>query len=263
MAQELSKINAATTSMDLQRISQSDTVQALSDGRNDVVSKLLPTTIERAISEPKLFEMALATNEASVIRQIEYELILLASLMSVGGNLNKAQIPFIARQLVEMYPKESLADIKICFQRGAMGSYGEIQRMDGITIGLWMTEYLKEKYEVLEDAMMREKDEIYSRVQHSKPLLEADPIDVDKLLNEYKDQILGAPTRKIPPLSEQEIKEEGQIRPKVKRYQADPKAVYLSEKRIEYGRLWSDPNSYKGLLKPGAPDFELWLQENP
>lgn len=240
----------------MQKISQSDTAQALSAGRNDLVSKLLPTKIEEAINEPKLFEMVQATNELSVLRQIEYELIILASLMSVGGNLNKAQVPFVARQLLEMFPKESLADFKICFERGAMGRYGDIQRMDGITIGKWMGIYLEEKYLVLEDEMMREKDEIYSRVEPTKPL-----IDVDKMLNEYKDQILGTPGKPVMPLTQKEIREEGQERPKKRTFVSDPNALAIHEYKIKYAKEFSDPMSYEGRLIPGAPDFETWMQE--
>lgn len=216
---------------------------------------MLPTKVEQAITEPKLFEMALAVNETSVIRQLEFELITLASLMSVGGNLNKAQIPFIARQLFELYPKESLADFKICFQRGAMGLYGDIQRMDGITINNWINTYMEEKYQVLEDAMMREKDEIYAKVDHSKPL-----IDVDKLLNEYKDQIKGTPGNARIDLTDKEIKEEGQERPKKQIYRSDPNEVLRHEYKIKYARLFSDPLSHTGKLIPGAPDFETWMQ---
>lgn len=216
---------------------------------------MLPTKIEQAIHEPKLFEMVMATSETCVIKQIEFELIVLASLMSVGGNLNKAQVPFIARQLYEMYPKESLADFKICFTKGSMGEYGDIQRMDGITIRNWMETYMQEKYQVLEDTLMREKDEIYARVDHTKPL-----IDVDKMLNEYKDQIMSQPGHFIPKLTPKEIKEEGQVEPKKKVYHSDPNAIYLHEKKIEYGNLFSDPYSFEGRLKPGSPSFEDWLQ---
>jgi len=240
----------------LQKISLTATAQALSEGRNDVVSKLLPTKIEQAIHEPKLFEMVQATNETSVLRQLEYELIILASLMSVGGNLNKAQVPFIARQLYDLYPKESLADFKICFERGAMGHYGDIQRLDGITLRGWIDTYMEEKYQVLEDTLMREKDEIYAKVDHSKPL-----IDVDKLLNDYKLEIKGTPGNARIDLTEKEIKEEGQERPKKQIYRSDPNEVLRHEYKIKYARLFSDPLSHSGKLIPGAPDFETWMQD--
>lgn len=56
-----------------------------------------------------------------------------------------------------MYPTESVADFQLCFQRGAMGRYGSIQRMDGITIGEWMGKYLDEKYAELEGHIEKRK----------------------------------------------------------------------------------------------------------
>ncbi len=39
-----------------------------------------------------------------------------------------------------------------------MGRYGEIQRMDGITIGVWMTQYLEEKYTEMESLIQKRKE---------------------------------------------------------------------------------------------------------
>jgi hypothetical protein len=260
MAQELSRINEQSISKASSQtliIAKRQAI-ALSEGQYGKVSQMLPTKIEQAINEPKLFEMVMATNETCVIKQIEFELIILASLMSVGGNLNKAQVPFIARQLFDLYPKESLADFKICFTRGSMGHYGEIQRMDGITIRAWMDTYMEEKYQVLEDTLMREKDEIYARVDHTKPL-----IDVDKLLDKYKDEIKSQPGHMVPKMTEKEIKEEGQDEPKRVVYHRDENALLRHELKIEYARLFSDPLSYSGSLKPGSPTFEEWIKTQP
>lgn len=156
--------------------------------------------------------MVRAIGIESVKRQIEFELVNLAALMSVGGNLNDAQITFIAEEFVNLYPSESIADFKICFKRGAIGAYGQIQRMDGITLREWMEKYLDEKYKVMEDILMREKENIYAPVklteQEQKHL-----IDVDLLLNEYKATLKRFETKGIRPMSEEEIKQEGQDDP--------------------------------------------------
>src|SRR5688572_28773383 len=117
----------------LKQLSQNALCRAITEKRFDKASDLLPSKIEQAIIQPKIQEMIKAIGEGSVKLMIQFELIKLAELMSVGGNLNNAQVDFIAVQLIEMYPTESLADFKICFQRGAMGAYGQIQRMDGLT----------------------------------------------------------------------------------------------------------------------------------
>lgn len=172
----------------------------------------MPSKIEQVFDQPKVFEQVKAIGVESVKRQIEFELVNLANLMSVGGNLNNAQVTFIAEEFVNLYPSESIADFKICFRRGALGSYGQIQRMDGITLREWMDKYLEEKYKVMEDILMREKENIYAPVnltEEEKKHL----IDVDGLLNEYKATLKRFEPKAIRPMTEEEIKSEGQDDP--------------------------------------------------
>lgn len=102
--------------------------------------------------------MILATNEQTVAGFIEFELIKLAERINVGGNLTPGQIEFIATQLVGMYPNETIADFKICFEKGAAGAYGKIFKLDGIEVGQWVKAYLEEKYQVIENELMKEKE---------------------------------------------------------------------------------------------------------
>lgn len=168
----------------------------------------MPNRIEKVFDEPKVREVILLAGEKSVKLQIEYELINLAALMSVGGNLNKAQVPFIAEQLIMLYPNESIADFKLCFQRGAIGLYGDIQRLDGVTIGQWMKAYLDEKYEVLESQLMKEKDGHY-KPDTSSPGY--DPKKHDEWLKKLKEAVgVG---NKIPDLNECDVKKYGKEKP--------------------------------------------------
>ena len=122
---------------------------------------MLPNTIEKAIGQPPISALVKSVGVEVLKLQVEYELTVLSALVSVGGNLTNFSIPFIADQLILQYPNESLADFKLCFQRGAMGVYGNIQRLDGVTIGVWVKEYLEEKYQAIEAKLMSEKDEPY------------------------------------------------------------------------------------------------------
>jgi len=152
---------------------------------------MMPRKIELVFDEPRIFEVIQAVGEDSVRAQIEFELIKLASLMSVGGNLNKAQVVFISGQLIEQFPNESIADFKICFERGAIGLYGDIQRMDGITIGVWMKKYLDEKYEVLEDKLKNEKDtpwQLPAEIPKSKDLTKEQNEDRQRIWQEGLDK---------------------------------------------------------------------------
>lgn len=125
-------------------------------------SRLLPSTVKNAIGQPPLCDLIKVTGKGPVVRFIEFELIKLSKLVSVGGNLNSAQVEFIATQMVEFFPNESLADFKICFERGCMGQYGEIFRMDGIVLRKWMEQYLDEKYTIVEENLVKEKDNLYA-----------------------------------------------------------------------------------------------------
>lgn len=191
-------------------------------GNLNEVSRLLPTKIEQTFDQPKVRELMQEFGGSMVTNQIEFELLNLANLMSVGGNLNDAQIQFIAAQLIDLYPTESLADFKICFQRGAMGTYGNIQRMDGITIREWMAKYLEEKYMILEDKLMQEKDDLYKTPQLTEGEREhLNRIDIDGMLNEYKESIKHFESRAILPMSQKEIELEGQVEPRRKVYLYD------------------------------------------
>lgn len=191
---------------------------------------MLPKKIEQTFDQPKVNEMVLAIGEIPVKRMIQFELIKLAELMSVGGNLNAAQVDFISDELIKLYPTESIADFKICFRNGAMGKYGNIQRMDGITLGGWMKEYLKEKYEILEDLLMKERDEYY------KPIV---PENSERdWLKEWDDAVNNRDgMRKVPDLSEEEIKAEGQEKPKRQAYEYNESEAEIRLREM-HERLW-------------------------
>ncbi len=166
----------------------------------------MPSKIEQVFDEPKVFELVKVLGNQSVRGQIEYELITLASLMSVGGNLNGAQVPFIASQLIELYPMESIADFKICFQRGCIGLYGDIQRMDGITVNSWMVKYLEEKYEVLEKRIEKEKNEAKAKVDFTPTI---NSPETDAMVKQYLESLKNVEVKSVRPITPEEIQIEG------------------------------------------------------
>lgn len=165
-------------------------------------SDLLPKTIAKAIGSPPLCDLIKVTGRGAVVRFIEFELIKMRSLITVSGNLNDGQIQFIATQLVEMFPGESLADFKICFERGCIGQYGEIFRMDGIVLRKWMEQYLDEKYQLVEQELYKQPDNIYE-THETGPGYEA----FKKWAKELTE------TKTVRPLSSEDIRKEGKENP--------------------------------------------------
>src|SRR5688572_20387869 len=155
---EIQKRQEQTQPAAVMRLLQGSTGQALATSNFKEAARLMPSRIENVVDEPKVKEMVRALGERSVQAYIEFELINLADRINVSGNFTPAQVEFVASQLLRLYPDESLADFKICFERGAAGAYGKIFKLAGIEIGQWMAQYLDQKYQVLENQLREEKD---------------------------------------------------------------------------------------------------------
>lgn len=177
----------------------------------DELSRYLPRKIEATFDLPKVHEMCLATSKNHVLQFIEMELALLSGLVSVGGNLTDMQIQFLAVELLNDYPNETIADFKICFTNGAKGHYGEIFRLDPIVISGWMKKHLDEKYTILETQLREERDEYWK------------PITPENSDRDWHAEWLNAVNKsdgfkEVPHLDEDEIKKEGQVKPAKKVY---------------------------------------------
>lgn len=176
--------------------------------------------------------MILATSEQNVQGFIEFELIKLAERINVSGNLTDGQIEFIASQLVGMYPTETLADFKLCFEGIAMGKYikqDKIFKLDGTEVGYAMSQYIDEKYLIAEEELMKQKDNQYATIKASEPPpltykrtedypKEYAPVknkDARALLWKQMFYAMGhMKGRFVPKISDKEIKAEGQLKPK-------------------------------------------------
>lgn len=197
--------------MALLKISENALSLAIAEARYDEAHALLPTNFKQVLEQPKVREQIMAIGEESVLRQIEFELIQLSLLVSVGGNLTKQAVPFIARQLVEMYPNESIADFRLCFERGAMARYGSIQRLDGVTIGEWMKGYLDEKYTEHENILIKEKKAIIE--SESKGEILTDESKISAYLKEIADRATESKIQNVMTLTDKEIRKFGKNKP--------------------------------------------------
>ena len=188
----------------LQRLSQSELCATLKAGNFKGTSELLPTTVKNAVGQPPICEVEKVTGRGPIVRFVEFELIRLTQLVSVGGNLNNAQVEFISTQLVEMFPNESLADFKLCFERGCIGQYGEIYRMDGIVLRGWMEKYLDEKYQVVEAETKAEQNELNTEADYSGPGYEK----FKQWAKELHDGV-----KKVPGIADRDVRKFGQEKP--------------------------------------------------
>lgn len=185
-------------------------------------AKLIPSKISLATKEPPLCDLIKIVGRSKIIIFLKLELAKLSERVNVGGNLTAGQIEFIATQLVEMFPGESLADFKICFERGAIGQYGEIFRMDGIVIRQWMEKYLEEKYTIIEEELKSEKDNLYAPVKPG----EYNPDAHSRGLQMWLDEIQKG-MKKVPGMTDQEIRKYGQEKPVYKTITSGYKYFYV------------------------------------
>lgn len=173
----------------------------------------LPSTIQKAVGQPPICDLEKVVGRNQIVRYVEFELVKMTALISVGNNLNDSQVQFIATQLVEFFPNESIADFKICFQRGCIGQYGEIYRMDGIVLRHWMEKYLEEKYTVVESNWTKQKDD------EKKPV---DAVEGRDWLKAWKESIDKLPHAKVLSLTQDQIEKEGKEKPPATDYNPSP-----------------------------------------
>lgn len=158
------------------------------------VSSSLPTRIEDALDEVPVCEITKQVPLKNIEAFLAIELTKLQSMVNIDNRLNLQghQIPVIAQELLNTYSRESLADFTICFRRGAMGKYGEIFKIDISVIMGWMsgTEkqpgYLEEKYQAIENRLMRERDNHYQETTEQAKLTN-DWVAEWKRLNDYQE----------------------------------------------------------------------------
>lgn len=167
---------------------------------------MMPTTIKGALQAPVVCDLVLSVGKVAVSRLIELELVKLASAVSVGGSLDNYKVQLIATQLIEFFPNESIADFKVCFFRASAGQYGDIFRLDGIIVRKFMESYLDEKYQTVEEQLMKEKDNLYKSPEKSK----ATDFNVYEEFLKVHGTGVG---NKIPSISREEILRNGQSEP--------------------------------------------------
>lgn len=210
---------------------------------------MMPTSIKGAMGTPVVSDLITAVGKTAVSRLIEVEVVKLAAALSVGSSLDNYKVQLIATQMVEFFPNESIGDFKACFFRASAGQYGDIFRLDGIVVRKFMEKYLDEKYETVEQQLMKEKDNLYK--SPDKP----EPSD----FNVYKEflKVHGAGVgQKVPGLTREDVLRNGQSEPPKKKSTGHPPTS------DEYFREWQSKQveHRRKFLKdkyPNATDEEI------
>lgn len=97
-----------------------------------------------------------------------------------------------------------------------------------------------------------------------KPDVHQKPVDVDKMLEDFKRSLLNSKVKGMPQLTKAEIKTEGQSEPPRKKstasaqYLTTPEQAREKEMKIEWARLHTD--LYTGKVKEGSPSFDEWVK---
>lgn len=99
--------------------------------------------------------------------------------------------------------------------------------------------------------------------EDEKPI-ESVPYEVHKQrLDDWLKSIAQIPViKKVPRLTSEQIKEEGQWEPKqANHYHPNEAEVIRHKYKIEYCRQFSNPLSHEGRLLPRSPSFEDWMEQ--
>lgn len=226
----------------------------------------VPKTIEQALERPPISDLIRNGAKQNVIEAtLAAEIMKCSNMLTVGGNLREGQALQIAIQLIADFPNESLEDFCLCLRRGIKGHYGPIYRFDVMVIYTWMKGiddrdkhipgYLDEKYEAMEAKLMQEKEELYKPVKLEAP----DPDKHQQWLDKLKSVVAPMDGRKIPPLTDEDIKQEGQEKPKPKTH---PVTTLSQARKHELHLEWIRQNfdTYTGDKLPTWKPEQEWIE---
>lgn len=245
----------------------SDTVRLIDAGAHSFkgLSESLPMSAVKASYFPKVFQVINLIGHKKLCAYVEYELISLSQLTSVGGNLNNTQVVFIAEELVRMYPNESVADFRVCFRMGARGDFGEIYRLDAGVIGLWMKQYIDVKYNEIENDLMKQKDNYYTPPEPETLPPKERPVDDerrDEWLEKWKKSLEGIETKRVSPLSDSELIKWGKKKPPQSKQHPATSFAEWQESQIHLEYIKANYDARTGKKLSAWVDEQTWRTKN-
>lgn len=178
--------------------------------------------LEKSLTIQKIVDNAIPISDIvktegakAVAMTIDIQLTKLVASLNLKWNLNDNQIKTIVEDLMCEYPNETIEDFILVFKKARLGDFGEIYRLDSAVIFTWMKAYLEDKYKIVEDNLMREKDREYQRIVPER----ADRDWHQEWLNAISE---NGPGKLRQDLSDAEIEYDGQETPKIEAWPFDP-----------------------------------------
>lgn len=140
------------TKASLQKVAGSQTVSCLIGNNFPALVSSVGNKVGDLLDRPNIAMLQKVVDTTMLEMFVAVQITNLIDGVNIDQRLNIQghQVPFIAAQLVEQYPTESLEDFVLCFKRGATGFYGTIFNLDASVLNLWMKAYLEEKYSLIE-----------------------------------------------------------------------------------------------------------------
>jgi hypothetical protein len=205
----------------------------------------IPASIEKALDCPPIREIVRCGASVNDLEScLAIEIVKASNLLTVSGNLRQGHALEIAHQLIKDFPNESFEDFCLMLRNGVKGKYpidgkSDIFRFDMLVIRNWMKGYLEYKYQKIEDRMMKEKESIHQKVERTT----SDWIQLLKDAVKKTDE--DGPTKTqsqnlaylahVRAMTEKEIKDNGQIKPKFEPYPSTSKSEIINRvMHIEY-----------------------------
>jgi len=153
----------------------------------------------------------------------------------------------LSEWIYENYKYEQLETVIECL-RAPNSSGDKIWRLTPDTINDWISRSI--------DRLSEQREREIHNAKHEKVESEWP----QERLQELQEVIKAVEDFKVPAITEDDILEEGQEKPKRKYVPPDKEYLVMLEMKREYGRKWC--HLHTGRPLPGAPSFEEFLALN-
>jgi hypothetical protein len=190
-------------------------------------------------------------SKKEIVNTVAILILKYGNLLNVSGNLKEGQALAYAEIIVETFPGMSIDDINLALKYGCTSQYGQVYRYDISVISDWMHKYNDKFYQIKEEQIRKQKEEL-DKTEYDIPVTDREKID--KYLNQLLEEISKIQVKNARPISDAEIKQEGQEKPQRQSYHFDEEYAITMELRRQWMR-----ETYDKRIEGPSISFEEWL----